>query len=311
MEEIAIPGYTPHEKVQIGRRHLLPRQLNEHGLSASRMKVSDTVLALMIDEYTREAGVRNLERELGALCRKSARQIVEGRKGRITITKARLTEFLGPQKFYSEVAEGGDEVGVATGLAATAVGGEILFIEATRMKGRKNLILTGQLGDVMQESAQTALSYLKSRADELGIDATLLDESDIHLHVPAGATPKEGPSAGVALAVALTSMLTGKPVRRDVAMTGEITLRGRVLPVGGIRDKVLAAQRAGIRTVLLPRRNENDLEEVPEEIRESMKFILVDDFDTALAAALASPQRRQRSRSKKPATPRRTRGRSR
>ncbi|MBQ37218.1 MAG: endopeptidase La [Gemmatimonadaceae bacterium] len=293
MEEIAIPGYTPHEKVQIARRHLLPRQLTEHGLSVSKMKVSDKILAQLIEEYTREAGVRNLERELGALCRKSAVQFVEGRKGSITVTKARLAEFLGPAQFYSEVAEGGDEIGVATGLAATAVGGEILFIEASRMKGRKNLILTGQLGDVMQESAQTALSYLKARADELGIDAVDVDESDIHLHVPAGATPKEGPSAGVALAVALTSMFLGKPVRRDVAMTGEITLRGRVLPVGGIRDKVLAAQRAGIRTVLLPRRNEKDLEDVPDEIRKSMAFTLVDDFDGALAAALASPRRKR------------------
>jgi ATP-dependent Lon protease len=287
MEEIAIPGYTPHEKVQISRRHLLPRQLIEHGLTPSKMRMSDKVIARLIEEYTREAGVRNLERELGALCRKSARQFVEGRKGGITITPARLGEFLGPAQFYSEIAERGDEVGVATGLAATAVGGEILFIEATRMRGKKNLILTGQLGDVMQESAQTALSYLKSRADALGIDATDVDESDIHLHVPAGATPKEGPSAGVALAVALASMFTGQAVRRDVAMTGEITLRGRVLPVGGIRDKVLAAQRAGIRTVLLPRRNEKDLEDVPEEIRQSMQFTLVDDFDGALAAALA------------------------
>jgi len=197
------------------------------------------------------------------------------------------------------VAERGDEIGVATGLAATAVGGEILFIEATRMKGQKNLILTGQLGDVMKESAQTALSYLKARASELGIEAADIDESDIHLHVPAGATPKEGPSAGVALAVALMSMFTGQAVRRDVAMTGEITLRGRVLPVGGIRDKVLAAQRAGIARVLLPRRNEKDLEEVPAEIRKSMEFILVDDFDGALLAALAGPRKRKVARTSK------------
>jgi ATP-dependent Lon protease len=283
MEEIPISGYTPQEKVQIARRHLLPRQLGEHGLTPSKVKVSDKVLAQLIEEYTREAGVRNLDRELGALCRKSARQFVEGRKGGITITPARLAEYLGPAQFYSEVAERGDEVGVATGLAATAVGGEILFIEATRMRGKKSL--TGQLGDVMQESAQTALSYLKARAAELGVDAADIDESDIHLHVPAGATPKEGPSAGVALAVALTSMFTGTAVRRDVAMTGEITLRGRVLPVGGIRDKVLAAQRAGIKTVVLPRRNEKDLEDVPDEIRSSMTFTLVDEFDQAWVAA--------------------------
>ncbi len=296
MEEIAIPGYTPYEKVQIARRHLLPRQLTEHGLAPSKVKISDKVIALLIEEYTREAGVRNLDRELGALCRKSARQFVEGRKGSVTVTPARLAGYLGPAQFYSEVAERGDEVGVATGLAATAVGGEILFIEATRMRGKKNLILTGQLGEVMQESAKTALSYLKSRADELGIDATDVDESDIHLHVPAGATPKEGPSAGVALAVALTSMFTGKAVRRDVAMTGEITLRGRVLPVGGVRDKVLAAQRAGIRTVLLPRRNEKDLEDVPAEIRKSIKFIMVDDFDSALEVALAGSRRAKKKK---------------
>ena len=299
MEEIAIPGYTPHEKVQIARRHLVPRQLKEHGLGESKLKVSDKVIARLIDQYTREAGVRNLDRELGALCRKSARQFVEGRKGSITITPARLEEFLGSAQYYSEVAERGDEIGVATGLAATAVGGEILFIEATRMKGQKNLILTGQLGDVMKESAQTALSYLKARASELGIEAADIDESDIHLHVPAGATPKEGPSAGVALAVALMSMFTGQAVRRDVAMTGEITLRGRVLPVGGIRDKVLAAQRAGIARVLLPRRNEKDLEEVPAEIRKSMEFILVDDFDGALLAALAGPRKRKVARTSK------------
>ncbi|MDA0335957.1 MAG: endopeptidase La [bacterium] len=299
MEEIAIPGYTPHEKVQISRRHLLPRQLTEHGLSPRKMRMTDKVIARLIEDYTREAGVRNLERELGALCRKSARQFVEGRKGGIIITPERLGEFLGQAQFYSEIAERGDEVGVATGLAATAAGGEILFIEATRMRGKKNLILTGQLGEVMQESAQTALSYLKSRAEELGIKAADIDESDIHLHVPAGATPKEGPSAGVALAVALTSMFTGQAVRRDVAMTGEITLRGRVLPVGGIRDKVLAAQRAGIRTVLLPRRNEKDLEDVPAEIRKSMKFTLVDDFDDALAVALAGRRARKPVSTKK------------
>lgn len=305
MEEIAIPGYTPHEKVQIARRHLLPRQLAEHGLGQSKVKLTDKSISRLIEDYTREAGVRNLERELGALCRKSARQFVEGRKGSITVTPARMAEFLGPARFYSEVAERGDEVGVATGLAATAVGGEILFIEATRMKGRKNLILTGQLGDVMQESAQTALSYLKSRAADLGIDAADVDESDIHLHVPAGATPKEGPSAGVALAVALVSMFTGKSVRRDVAMTGEITLRGRVLPVGGVRDKVLAAQRAGIRTVLLPRRNENDLEDVPAEIRKTMRFTFVDDFDGALAVALKGPKPRKPAASKRPAAKKR------
>ncbi|MFC1525335.1 endopeptidase La, partial [Candidatus Latescibacterota bacterium] len=286
MEEIPIPGYTPNEKIEIARRHLLPRQLEEHGLDGKKLKIGDGVVARLIEVYTREAGLRNLERQLGTLCRKAARQFVEGRKRQIKIRERDLEDYLGPVLFYPEVAEGKGEVGVATGLAATAAGGEILFIEAARMKGKKNLILTGQLGEVMQESAQTALSYLRGRAEELGMDAELMDESDIHLHVPAGATPKEGPSAGVALATTLVSLFTGKPVRSDVAITGEITLRGRVLPVGGIRDKVLAADRAGIRTVVIPARNEKDLEEVPQNVRDTMHFEMVERFDEALAIAL-------------------------
>ncbi|MFH1568468.1 MAG: endopeptidase La, partial [Gemmatimonadota bacterium] len=295
MEEIAIPGYTPNEKQEIARRHLLPRQLEEHGLDAKRLLVSDGVVTRLIEEYTREAGLRNLERQLGTLCRKAARRFVEGRRRQIRIGEQELEDYLGPAPFYPEVAEGKGEVGVATGLAATAAGGEILFIEATRMKGKKSLILTGQLGEVMQESAQTALSYLRSRAEELGIDADLFEDSDIHLHVPAGATPKEGPSAGVALAITMLSLFTGKPVRSDVAITGEITLRGRVLPVGGIRDKVLAAERAGIKTVILPKRNSKDLEEVPVAVRESMHFVLAEHFDEVLAVALASGRRGRRA----------------
>ena len=287
MEEIPIPGYTPDDKLHIARRHLLPRQLTEHGLTPERLKVDDRAMLRLIGEYTREAGVRNLERQLGSICRKSARRFVEGHKRSIKVTGRSLDDFLGPAQYFAEVAERGDEIGVATGLAATAAGGEILFIEATHMYGRKNLILTGQLGEVMQESAQTALSYLKARGADLGIVPEQLDESDIHIHVPAGATPKEGPSAGVALAVALVSMFTDTPVRCDVAMTGEITLRGRVLPVGGIRDKVLAAQRAGITTVVLPRRNETDLQEVPADVRKALTFELADDFDDVLAVAFA------------------------
>ncbi len=282
MEEIPIPGYTPEEKLEIARRHLLPRQITEHGLTPARLKIADEAVLRLVEEYTREAGVRNLERQIGTVCRKSARRFVDGRKSPIKVTARRLDEYLGPAPFFPEVADRGDEVGVATGLAATAAGGEILFIEATGMHGKENLILTGRLGEVMRESAQTALSFLKARAGDLGIDVKGLEKSDIHLHVPAGATPKEGPSAGVALAVALVSMLTGRPVRSDVAMTGEITLRGRVLPVGGIRDKVLAAQRAGIRTVVLPRRNQKDLEEVPAEVRGAVSFVLADDFDDVL-----------------------------
>ena len=295
MEEIPIPGYTQEEKLEIARRHLVPRQLKEHGLLAKKLCFDDETIQRLIGEFTREAGLRNLDRQLGTLCRKSARRFVEGRRHPIRVRPKQLEEFLGVAHFFPEVAERQGEVGVATGLAATAAGGEILFIEATRMKGKKGLILTGQLGDVMKESAQAALSYLKSHAVELGIDTDMLDESDIHLHVPAGATPKEGPSAGVALAVTLLSLLTSRPVRADVAMTGEITLRGRVLPVGGIRDKVLAAQRAGIHTVVLPKRNEGDLEDVPDDVREALHFELVATFDEAMAIAFAKPAKKKRA----------------
>jgi len=286
MEEIDIPGYTPNEKVEIARRHLLPRQLVENGLKATRLEIGDEVVERLIEDYTREAGVRNLERHLGTICRKAARKFVEGHRRRITVKTRALENYLGPHLFYREVAEARAEVGVATGLAATAVGGEILFIEATSMRGKKSLILTGQLGEVMQESAQTALSYLRSKADDLGIESDVFEDTDIHLHVPAGATPKEGPSAGVALAIAMVSLFTDRKVRSDVAMTGEITLRGRVLPVGGVRDKVLAAQRAGIHTVILPARNQRDLEEVPENIRSAMQFELAESFDDVLGIAM-------------------------
>ncbi len=286
MEEIALPGYTPDEKQVIARRHLLPRQLEEHGIGAKQLEFSDSSLAHLIQDYTREAGLRNLERQVGTVCRKVARRFVEGRKRKVRVGAESLEEYLGPVLFQSEVAERRGEVGVATGLAATAVGGEILFIEATRMQGRKNLILTGQLGEVMQESAQAALTYLRTQMRKLKIDAKDFAESDIHLHVPAGATPKEGPSAGIALAAALVSLFTDRKVRHDVAMTGEITLRGRVLPVGGIRDKVLGAQRAGITTVVLPKQNEKDLEEVAEPVRDQMHFVLVEHFDEVLNFAL-------------------------
>ena len=299
MEEIALPGYTAEEKVQIARRHLLPRQLAEHGIGEQQMKVNDEALRRLIDEYTREAGLRNLERELGALSRKVARKFVEGRQRGIRITGKGVEDFLGAPPFFMEVAEGKGEIGVATGLAATAAGGEILFIEVTRMPGKQSLILTGQLGEVMQESARAALSYLRSRAGELGIDLDLVGKSDIHLHVPAGATPKEGPSAGIALTAALVSLFTGRPVRSEVAMTGEITLRGRVLPVGGIRDKVMGAQRAGIGTVILPAKNENELEDVPDAIRKQMRFELVDHIDQVLELALEPKPVRRKSKAKR------------
>ena len=294
MEEIPLPGYTHEEKMQIARRHLLPRQLEEHGIDAGHMELVDEALRRLIEEYTREAGLRNLERELGAICRKVARKFVEGRKRKVKVTGKLVEDFLGGPPFFMEVAELEGEIGVATGLAATAAGGEILFIEATRMPGKQNMMLTGQLGEVMQESAQAALSYLRTRIEELKIAPEMLDESDIHLHVPAGATPKEGPSAGIALTTALVSLFTERPVHSEMAMTGEITLRGRVLPVGGIRDKVMGAQRAGIRTVILPRKNEKDLEEVPGAIRRQMRFELVDHIDEVLALALGPRARRRR-----------------
>lgn len=286
MEEIPISGYTSEEKVQIARRHLLPRQLDEHGISEEHMMLEDDALEHLIADHTREAGLRNLERALGGLSRKVARKFVEGRKRRIKIGLKEVDALLGPAPFFHEVAGREPAVGMVTGLAATAAGGEILFIEATCMPGRKNLILTGQLGEVMQESAQAALSYLRSQAEELKIDPDIFEELDIHLHVPAGATPKEGPSAGIALAAALVSLFTGRVIDSQVAITGEITLRGRVLPVGGIRDKVLAAQQAGIRTVVLPKKNEMDLDEVPATIRRKLRFVLVDHIDEVFKAVL-------------------------
>lgn len=296
MEEIAIPGYTPDEKVQIARRHLLPRQLAEHGIGDRHFRLDDDALEHVIADYTREAGLRNLERQLGSLSRKVARQFVEGRKRRVNVGRKQVEKLLGPAPFFHEVAGREPAVGLVTGLAATAAGGEILLIEATRMSGRKNLMLTGQLGDVMKESAHAALSYLRSQADALNISAKLIDESDVHLHVPAGATPKEGPSAGIALTAVLVSLFTNRVIDAQVALTGEITLRGRVLPVGGIRDKVLAAQRAGIRTVVLPKQNGVDLEEVPATIRQRLNFVLVEHMDEVLSAVLGPKAKRPAAR---------------
>jgi len=307
MEEIAIPGYTPEEKVQIARRYLLPRQLAEHGIGDKHFRLEDDALEHVIADYTREAGLRNLERQLGGLSRKVARQFVEGRKRRVNVGRKQVEKLLGPAPFFYEVASREPAVGVVTGLAATAAGGEILLIEATRMSGRKNLMLTGQLGEVMKESAHAALSYLRSQADALKISAKLIDESDVHLHVPAGATPKEGPSAGIALTAVLVSLFTNRVIDAQVAMTGEITLRGRVLPVGGIRDKVLAAQRAGIRTVVLPKQNGVDLEEVPRTIRQRLNFVLVDHMDEVLHAVLGPKEKRpakKHARKKASSTPR-------
>ena len=287
MEVIELAGYTEEEKLEISRRHLIPKQLSENGLTPANLRFEDDAVIQIIRSYTREAGLRNVEREIGRVCRKVARAVTEGNTDPVVCTVAKVRELLGPERFFSEIAERTEEPGVAVGLAWTPNGGDILFIEATRMVGRKGLILTGSLGDVMKESAEAALSYVRSRAAQLGIPADFYESADIHLHVPAGAIPKDGPSAGVTMATAMTSLLTGRPVRPNVAMTGEITLRGKVLPVGGIKEKVLAARRAGIDTLILPKRNEKDLEDVPASVRDHLRFHFVDAMDEVLAVALA------------------------
>src|SRR5438045_3231834 len=287
MEVIQLPGYTAQEKLQIARRYLVPRQLAATGLTAEQCDISDDALLAIIDDYTREAGVRNLEREIGNVFRNVAVRIAEGSAREAKIGRDELTTILGPRKFEAEVAMRSSVPGVATGLAWTPVGGDILFVEAARMPGAGKLILTGQLGEVMKESAQAALSLVKARSRELGVEPETLEKSDIHIHVPAGATPKDGPSAGVAIFVALASLLTGRPVRSDVAMTGEISLRGLVLPIGGVKEKVLAALRAGITTVMLPARNQRDLDEIPADAREKLKLVWVEQVDQALATALS------------------------
>jgi ATP-dependent Lon protease len=288
MEIIDIPGYTEDDKVQIARRYLLPRQLRENGLAPQALRISDAGLRAIVRGYTREAGVRNLERELATIARKSARRLLMGEISTpIVIGVRSISELLGPPRMQSDVAERSDEVGVATGLAWTPVGGEVLFVEARVVPGRGNVVLTGQLGDVMRESAQAAATYVRSRAQALGLGNTdPLAERDLHVHVPGGAVPKDGPSAGITMATAIASALTGRPVDHTVGMTGEITLRGRVLPIGGLKEKLLAAQRAGLRQVLVPRDNRRDLEEVPARVRRALEITFVDHMDQVLNAAL-------------------------
>ncbi|HWP46513.1 MAG TPA: endopeptidase La [Candidatus Limnocylindrales bacterium] len=290
MEVLDLPGYTEEEKLMIAKTHLLPKQLEAHGLEPRHLQVEDEALRLIIRSYTREAGVRNLERQIATICRGVAKEVALGKETTEVITPDKVPQYLGPIKFFSEVAERTSVPGIATGLAWTPVGGDILFVEATMMRGGKNLILTGQLGDVMKESAQAALSYIRSKAKDLGIPEDFYEKNDIHIHVPAGSIPKDGPSAGVTMMTALASLLTGRPVRSDVAMTGEITLRGQVLPVGGIKEKVLAAKQAGITTVILPKKNEKDLEEVPEHIKKDIKFLFVQTMDEVLEVALEKNQ---------------------
>jgi ATP-dependent Lon protease len=293
MEVIEIPGYTEDEKLEIAKRYLLKRQLAATGLTPEQCEITEEAIKTIIHDYTREAGVRNLERLIGAVCRHTAMRIAEGTTERMRIDKAELPSILGPRRFENEVAMRTSVPGVATGLAWTPTGGDILFIEATRVPGRGKLILTGQLGDVMKESAQAALTLVKARAPDLGIDIGLFEKSDVHIHVPAGAIPKDGPSAGVAMFIALVSLLTGRTARNDTAMTGEISLRGLVLPIGGVKEKVLAAARAGITTVMLPARNEKDLEDVPEAARKQVRFVWLERVDDAVAAALNPPNARE------------------
>ena len=288
MEILELSGYTEEQKLHIARNYLLPKQLEANGLNKDELTVDDDALRRIARDYTREAGVRNLEREVGSLCRKVAKQIAEGRKTPIAVTAEHIPEYLGRQRFFEEAAERIDRPGIATGLVWTAVGGEIIFIEAAAMASKQNqLILTGQLGDVMKESAMAALSYVRSNAVALGLPANVFEDQSIHIHVPAGAIPKDGPSAGVTMVTVLVSLASGRHVRSDVAMTGEITLRGKVMPIGGIKEKVLAAYRSGIRTVILPKKNEMDLmEDLPKELRDEMHFVFVTEIRQVLDAAL-------------------------
>ncbi len=286
MELINISGYTQEEKIQIAKKFLIPKQQRDHGLSGRLIAFPDNGIEKLIRNYTREAGVRNLERGIATLCRKVARQIVQKKKKSVRMTPNNIEIFLGPLKYHWNEAERNSQVGVATGLAWTEAGGDVLPVEVTTMKGKGNLTLTGQLGDVMNESAQAGFSYIRSRATELGIESDFYEKMDIHVHLPEGAIPKDGPSAGITMVTAMTSALTGIKVRNDLAMSGEITLRGRVLPVGGIKEKVLAAHRAGIKTLLLPKENKRDYVEIPENVRGNLEFIWVEHMDEVLATAL-------------------------
>jgi ATP-dependent Lon protease len=303
MEVLTLPGYTPGEKLAIARRYLLPRQLRETGLSPARALVAKPALERLIAEYTREAGVRQLEREIAGVLRKAALEVVESGARVVKISARNLPKYAGQPTVQNEVAGRSAEVGVATGLAWTPVGGDIMFVEAIQMPGRGQITLTGQLGDVMRESAQAAWSLLRARAGSLGIQADTFTTTDVHVHVPAGAVPKDGPSAGITIATALASLLCRRPSRPDVAMTGELTLRGRVLPVGGLKEKLTAAARAGVRRVLVPARNQSDLADIPDEVKELISIERVDTLDDVLEAALLRPISRAAAAAARRATP--------
>ncbi|MGP1570053.1 MAG: endopeptidase La [Eubacteriales bacterium] len=286
MEIISISSYTEEEKVKIAEKYLLPKKIKEHGLEEFTFSVMEKAIRDVINYYTRESGVRNLERQIATICRKTAKKVVENPEEKIKVTSKNLSEYLGKRKFSYDVIEGKSEVGVTTGLAWTAVGGDTLFIETVILEGKGNLVLTGQLGDVMKESAKTGFSYIRSISDKIGIQKEFYEKKDIHIHVPEGATPKDGPSAGVTMCTALISGLTQIPAKKDVAMTGEVTLRGKVLPVGGIKEKVLAAHRAGVKKVLLPKKNEKDLEDIPQNVKDKIEFVLIQTVEEALTHVL-------------------------
>jgi ATP-dependent Lon protease len=302
LEILELPGYTRSEKLHIARHHLIPKQIEEHGLEEGSLDIIDEAVLQVTDSYTREAGVRNLERELAALCRGVAVKIAGGEEAPNVVNKDLVRDMLGPVRFYPETAERTEITGVATGLAWTPVGGDIMFVEATRMPGKGKLILTGHLGEVMQESAQAALTFARSRAEELGYDPDFFATSDLHIHVPAGGIRKDGPSAGITMVTAMVSLLTGRRVRDDIAMTGEISLRGTVMPVGGVKEKVLAAHRAGLRRVVLPERNRKDMVDIPKEIQDDVELMFVSDITKVIELVLeaepigkASPKPRGKS----------------
>ncbi|HEY2073160.1 MAG TPA: S16 family serine protease, partial [Gaiellaceae bacterium] len=285
MDTISLSGYTEEEKLGIAKRYLVPKQIEAHGLSRERIAIPEKSLRILVREYTHEAGVRGLERRIADLCRKAARLVAEGHEAKITVSERRVRTWLGPRQYSGEARRRTADAGVATGLAYTAAGGDVLFVEAQAYPGKGRLTITGQLGDVMRESAQAALSWVRSHSSQLGLEDDWFAGHDVHLHVPAGAVPKDGPSAGITMATAIASLVRGTPVADDLGMTGELTLTGQVLPIGGVREKALAAQRAGLRRVVLPRENEPDLEELPAETRREVEFLLVDSIEEALAAA--------------------------
>ncbi len=292
MEIIQLPGYTQKEKVEIGKRFLIPKQLENHGLTAKNIELTDEAMVELVQAYTHEAGVRNLEREIANIMRKTARRVAEGRKRKVTVDAKKLSDYLGPPRFEYGELEKEDQTGAATGLVVTEVGGDVVSVEVTKMPGKEDFILTGQLGEVMRESARAGLSWIRANASELGIEREQFEKNTLHIHVPAGGIPKDGPSAGITMAVAMVSAFTGIPVHKNVAMTGEITLRGRVLPIGGLKSKILAAHLSGAGVVILPLKNQKDLVDIPEEIRKQMKLVLVGHMDQVLEHALVRKPKR-------------------